>query len=468
MATIAARAEGTWAELTNDGTVTIPGGAVAGDMMYLLASWKDFAVTASVAGWTEVTQFTDGAVATGNGTGSMKVGCWYKQHTGSEANPTLDFSGAVIGAAVIIVFSKGVNDVWATPAFATAAMTNWTTSSQTVTASSDPGIAAGDLVIGLIGIRDDSATMTRPTTGINATGITWAANYVEYPATHFSTTTGDDMSADAGYRIAGDFISTAAPTMTGTISAAETGAGLWIRQRLQLVGGADTFTRSATDTWGTAESGGPWAVLGGSGGVVANFDVTGSAGTISVSTSVQNRAVLPQVFGTDMDVLVKFSTDKVPTVANTQIHLSARDNCGNISTRTQYQAGFIITTAGALQCSLSRRVTGTETNLVAAATISGITVSAGSQHWLRFQVEGTSPTTLRAKAWNDGSAEPQAWFQTTTDSTAGLQQAGSCGLQTFTSATVGNVPLLYTLDNFETNPFLPIVYINPMPPLIAQ
>src|SRR6186997_1804210 len=123
---LAFRAVGTWAELTADGTVAIPAGSAFGDRMFLFASWKDFSVTAQVANWTEITEFADGAVANGNGTGSMKVGCWYRDHSGSETNPTLDFSVAPnIAGAVILTLSKGAAEAFAIPVFATAAITTW-------------------------------------------------------------------------------------------------------------------------------------------------------------------------------------------------------------------------------------------------------------------------------------------------------------------------------------------------------
>lgn len=227
------RTVGTWAELTADGSVTIPATPQAGDRMFLYARWKDFSITATVANWTPaVTPFADGAITAGNGTGSVKVGCWYRDWQSGDTDPTIDFSAAPENASVVItVMQKGVDDVWATPIAVTAAITNWTTTSQIVSASATAVVRSGGVVIGLIGLRDDSATMTRPATGIDdSTGaITWNGNYVESPATHHSTTTGFDGAADLGYRLV-TIGATATLRMTGTISAAETGAALWVVQ----------------------------------------------------------------------------------------------------------------------------------------------------------------------------------------------------------------------------------------------
>lgn len=243
---IAARAAGTWsAGITSDAAITIPGGAQSGDRMYLLAVWKDFSITATVAGWTEITEFADGSTATGNGTGSVKVGAWYKDHSGSESNPTLDFSSTtnLVGAAVIVVFSKDAGETWDTPEFVTAAITNWTNSAQTVSSSSTVANVANSLVIGLAGIRDDSATFTRSALdGIAVTSsgsATYGGDYVEYPATHANYTTGNDGAADAGYRFVTSVPGGTPATlhMTATLSAAETGAALWIVQTVTAGGG---------------------------------------------------------------------------------------------------------------------------------------------------------------------------------------------------------------------------------------
>jgi hypothetical protein len=232
---------GDWIIATADQVAPLIGAGIqAGDRVFLFASWKAFGTTAQITSpgtWTEITEFADGAVAAGANVGSVKVGAWYHDWLGdgSETEPTIDFSVSPAPAAIgVLVFQKDAGETWDTPVFATAAITAATT--WAATASSSIAIAAGDLVIGIVGFRDDSATMTRPaTTALAATGITWDANYHESPATHASTTTSNDISADAGYRIAASGSATVAPTMAGTLSASETGAALWIRQRVTAV-----------------------------------------------------------------------------------------------------------------------------------------------------------------------------------------------------------------------------------------
>jgi hypothetical protein len=207
-----------------------------GDRVVLLAAWKTFSITATVAAdsgatpWTEVTEFTDGAVASGNGLGSMKIGAWYFDRGASTpGDPTITFSSApAISGVWIHLISKSAGDSWNAPAFVTAA---WpvTATTQTISASSTVLVPNDSLVWAGIALRDDSAAFTRAaTTGIDvASGITWNGNYVETPSVHYTTTTGSDMSADSGYRLVTTG-GTVTLRVTATISAVETGAILWL------------------------------------------------------------------------------------------------------------------------------------------------------------------------------------------------------------------------------------------------
>src|SRR5205807_1969924 len=49
--------------------------------------------------------------------------------------------------------------------------------------------------------------------------------------------------------------------------------------------------------------------------------------------------------------------------------------------------------------------------------------------WLRVQFQGANPTTIRARAWLDGTTEPTSWLLNTTDSTAAEQAAGAIGVR---------------------------------------
>ncbi len=69
---------------------------------------------------------------------------------------------------------------------------------------------------------------------------------------------------------------------------------------------------------------------------------------------------------------------------------------------------------------------------------------------MRVQVEGTAPTTLRARAWKVGSAEPTTWRSRRTDTTADLQAAGGIGLSSYLSSSTTTGPVAVRWDDLRT------------------
>jgi hypothetical protein len=232
---ISLKTAGTWARIVADpSTVTIPGTPAAGDRMFLFVSWKTFDITvANPAGWTSLGSFSDGAVAAGNGTGSVTNQIWYRDWQSGDANPSVDWSAAPTeGHAVVMLWTKAGGDTWGTPLVRTGAIA--AADPFTVNASATITVKNGSVVMCLIGLRDDSTGMVRATDAIDDTGalVTWNGNYVESPATHFNSTTGLDMSGDLGHRL----VTTGAAGVTlhadGDPTAAETGSAMFIMQAL--------------------------------------------------------------------------------------------------------------------------------------------------------------------------------------------------------------------------------------------
>lgn len=270
-------ATGAWARLAADGTVAIPTTPIAGDRMFLFASWKDFSVTVTDPdGWTPIgTEFTDGSTSASSGLGSVKVMAWYRDWQSGDTDPTIDWSAnPTEGHAVITVWRKTSSMTWDTPLNATGAMTSWTTSSQVSEASSTVDITASSVVMGLVGIRDDSAVMTRPSTGIDDAGalITWEGDYQEAPYLHFNSATGLDMSGDLGHRFVSVGATGVTLRQTGTISAAETGAMKWVVQGVS----ADSDPSLAVD-------GGTYAITGTAAGLRRTGKITSVSGSYAIS-----------------------------------------------------------------------------------------------------------------------------------------------------------------------------------------
>jgi hypothetical protein len=215
---------------------------VAGDRFYVWAVWKNQAATVDPpTGWTEIVEYKDGSVASGNGTGSVTSSVNYRDwQSGDATQPTWTWSPSApgVGAMCWQLWQKDAGETWDTPTSATG---NWTSSaSQTINASSTITVSDGCVAMCCLGIADDSATMTRFSTSIGSTpsgATTWAGNYVESPATHFTTTTGNDMAADLGHRFNATGGSGITLTTSATLSAVETGTFVIVLQDATAGGG---------------------------------------------------------------------------------------------------------------------------------------------------------------------------------------------------------------------------------------
>lgn len=201
----------------------------------------------------------------------------------------------------------------------------------------------------------------------------------------------------------------------------------------------DTFTRTVASGWGTANTGGAWTVNG------AGFSTDGSTGVLTLSAgSITRTALLSGVSSAASDLTTSIQLDKRPSASAAWIGATGR-RVGS----AEYRLKVRIDTSGALQLHLVK-VEGSE-SLLTSSSIAG-TYAANAKLNVRLQVAGTSPTTLRAKAWLSTASEPAAWQVTSTDSTASLQAAGSVGVHAYMSGSATNSPWTIRFDDFTVVP----------------
>lgn len=203
---------------------------------------------------------------------------------------------------------------------------------------------------------------------------------------------------------------------------------------------ADAFERASTSTWGAADAGGTWAHAGATG----LFTVGDGVGRLTLATGGSSpRARLGSLSAADVDATVQFSVDKLSGTGATRVWLTGRQTAWT----SEYSVKVNVAQSGnvsALQ--LTRKVGGTET--VVAQVVPGATVALGTRYSLRLQVAGTGTTTLRAKLWPAGAAEPD-WQVQATDSTPELQGPGSVGVGAYTAASTANLPLVVSWDDLR-------------------
>ena len=211
------------------------------------------------------------------------------------------------------------------------------------------------------------------------------------------------------------------------------------------VNASDSFSRTVANGWGIATSGGAWTI--GFGPATA-FAVNGSAGTMSLPAAANSREqVLASLALQDATVATTMSMDKLPVGGSLFTYVVLRrDGSGS------YRAKVRIAPDGRVYARFTR-VTGTSEADIGAAEVlvSGLTASAGVPLAIKAQAIGTSPTTLRARVWLAGTAEPVTWNVETTDADAARQSAGNVGLRAYSAAALTNAPVVVGWDDLSVS-----------------
>jgi CSLREA domain-containing protein len=203
----------------------------------------------------------------------------------------------------------------------------------------------------------------------------------------------------------------------------------------------DAFGRTATNSWGSADTGGQYTLQGTAG----NYDVGSGSATIRVPAAGNTRAaMLNSTSQRDVDIQIRVSADRVAAGGQYVMYAVARRNTNN-----EYRAKLIFNANGSVSVQASVVNNGKESALGSAVVVSGLTQSADGYIWLRATVSGTSPTTVNVKAWANGDNEPNGWQFTATNSTASVQGAGSVGLRLWLSGSVTNAAVTFRFDDYS-------------------
>lgn len=195
----------------------------------------------------------------------------------------------------------------------------------------------------------------------------------------------------------------------------------------------DDFARTVTGGWGSAQTGGAWSIAGSG----TAYGVDGSSASMSVGAG-QTLAGWLGVASDSTDFEVTVSVDKLPDAGAVYLRVQGR----RIAYSDFYSARVRLSGDGTVQ--LHATADGTP---IAGGTVSGLTYTAGDRLRVRTQIEGTNPTTIRAKVWKVGDSEPAAWQVETTDATAALQTMGGVGVAAYISASATNGPIVVSVDD---------------------
>jgi hypothetical protein len=201
--------------------------------------------------------------------------------------------------------------------------------------------------------------------------------------------------------------------------------------------GSDGFNRTVSGGWGQAATGGGWAVDS----RPSVYSVDGSRGVVLFDRAGWTQmARLSDVSQANVDVVASIGVAQRRAVGTMRLWVSARQSA---DFRSMYLARANVLPGGQVESvELMKRVNGVDTVL---ATLSnpGITLAANEQVRVRLSVSGS---TVQAKAWKVGAAEPGAWQLVVTDSS--VPGAGSVGIGGYSGASASPLPVTVTFSDF--------------------
>ncbi|MHA7143238.1 PKD domain-containing protein [Arthrobacter sp. TmT3-37] len=200
----------------------------------------------------------------------------------------------------------------------------------------------------------------------------------------------------------------------------------------------DTFSRTVTGGWGTAEAGGTWAV----GGSTGKYSVDGSRGLLNLAAAASSAtARLDGVSSLTTDTRFTAKLDKAPNGGGLHLTVIGR----NVAGAGDYRGKLLVSGTGGLSLITEKAVNGTTTRLGSASV--PLTFSVTDTYSMRVRVSGTAPATVQAKVWKVGTAEPAAWQLTSTDSEPVLQKAGSVAVDAYLSSSATVAPVKVAFDD---------------------
>ncbi|GAA3687545.1 hypothetical protein GCM10023081_26080 [Arthrobacter ginkgonis] len=195
---------------------------------------------------------------------------------------------------------------------------------------------------------------------------------------------------------------------------------------------SDSFGRTVANGLGAAETGGAWTLSG----TAANFAVNGGSARVTTPAGATRYAFLNGVSSQDTELSATVSFAR-PASGSLYFGVLGR----RVGT-AEYGARAVVASGGSVQLQVRR-----STTTLRAITVPGLAFASGNRLRLRLQVVGASPTTIRAKVWKLGTPEPTTWQITTTDSTAGLQAAGTMGFYSYFSSGASPASLVVSVDD---------------------
>jgi PKD repeat protein len=306
-------------------------------------------------------------------------------------------------------------------------LTNVATKSVTVAKANVPPVASF------------TATASGLTVALNGSASTDSdGTVVSYAWNYGDGATGTGATSSHTFASAGSYVITLTVTDNGGLTNSITKN---VTVAISVLAG-DSFTRTVSNGWGSADTGGAWSIVTGAASQTA---VDGSVGRMNLPTAgYQLAALLNSYSGQDENIVVDTSANAAATGNGIYQSILAR-HVGS----SDYRLKVRLLPGNVVHLAMSKVVNGSETYF-SEVSISGLNYQVGNTLRLRFVLKTSNGvTTLTGTVWNPATAEPTKPQISTTDSTAALQAPGALGLVSYVPAGATTLPVLTTWDNLS-------------------
>jgi hypothetical protein len=249
-----------------------------------------------------------------------------------------------------------------------------------------------------------------------------------------------DLSV-AGNGDPSDSVSVEVTPSDGALSGATVSSSVTVAASSLTVYANDLFNRTVLNSWGSAGTGGAYTLQS----TAANYDVNGGVGTVTVAAGGNRSAVLTGASALDVELSFRVATDKVGVGGAQFVYGVLR----RVSSTTEYRIKLRLPPNGNVLLQASSVSGNVETAIGSEVLVAGLNHTPGGFIRVRAQISGSSPTTIRIRAWADGTTEPSTWQYSATNSAAGLQVAGAVGLRAYLASATTNGPVLFSFDDLR-------------------
>ena len=199
----------------------------------------------------------------------------------------------------------------------------------------------------------------------------------------------------------------------------------------------DSFDRTSSSGWRSADSGGSYEVTP----RAAGLSVDGENGVIMVRAGSRS-ARLSDVTVRDTDIRFRVQLRRWPKRKPVTISALLRGDDRGYGYRAQVE----ISPRGLVRLSIVRVTTG-GSRVLGAPRLIRTRLTQNGWLWIRAQAQGSGRTVIRAKAWRGGTREPGSWAIGTRDRSRGLQDAGKVGVRA--SLARGGTPVKVLFDDLR-------------------